>query len=72
MCREHRAIDDAANEKIARDAAEGKLRGKRRPGGLNFDSDDSDEEDPDMKARRMQMGQKRRKIDRATLVALSA
>ena len=69
MFREHRAIDDAADEKLARDAAEGKMRAKRRTRGIDFDSEESDEEDPDMKRRRLKL-HKKRKIDGDTLDAL--
>lgn len=54
-------MDDAVDEKIARDAAEGKLRAKRRNRGIDFDSDESDDEDdPDAKYRRQKMNKKRR------------
>ncbi|GJE84413.1 MRC1 domain-containing protein [Phanerochaete sordida] len=57
---EHRAQDDAADEKIARDAAEGKLRVKRRNQLLDYDDDESDEEDEDARRRRQRMAKKRR------------
>ena len=70
MIREHRALDDAADEKIARDAAEGKMRIKRRNNGVDLDSDeDEDEEDPDARRRRQKMNKKRR-IDGDSLDAL--
>ncbi|KAH9943365.1 uncharacterized protein BXZ73DRAFT_74336 [Epithele typhae] len=37
-------LDDQANERLARDAAEGKLRTKRRDRGVGFDSSDSEYE----------------------------
>jgi mediator of replication checkpoint protein 1 len=63
---EHRALDDAADEKRARDAAEGKMRIKRRNNLLDFDEDDSEEEDWDAKRARERMAKKRR-IDGDTL-----
>ncbi|KAI0347403.1 hypothetical protein BDW22DRAFT_524268 [Trametopsis cervina] len=66
---EHRAIDDAAEEKIARDAAEGKLRIKRRNNLLDFDDDESDDEDWEAKRARERMAKKRR-IDGDTLEAI--
>jgi mediator of replication checkpoint protein 1 len=60
--REHQEEDDKHNEKIHRDAVEGKMRVKRR-GGISLDDDsDEDEEDEADKQRRRQMA-KRRKID---------
>lgn len=60
ICREHQALDDAADEKIARDAAEGKLRIKRRNHLLDFEDDESDEEDDDARRRRQKMAKKRK------------
>lgn len=57
---EHRALDDAADEKIARDAAEGKMRVKRRNNLLDFDDDESDEESWEAKRARERMAKKRR------------
>ncbi|KAI0312474.1 MRC1-like domain-containing protein [Amylostereum chailletii] len=58
---EHQAEDDAAMEKIARDAVEGKLRSKRRGHGVGMDGDSSDEDDD--YARELRRQQKKRKID---------
>ena len=57
---EHRELDDAADEKIARDAAEGKMRIKRRNNLLDFDDDESDEESWEAKRARERMAKKRR------------
>ncbi len=60
-------MDDAQNEKLARDAAEGRMRMKRRNQGLDLDDDISDDEnDPDAKRRRERMRKKQRRED-ATL-----
>lgn len=53
-------MDDALDEKIARDAAEGKLRIKRRNRLLDFEDEDSDEEDDDARRRRQRMAKKRK------------
>ena len=45
------------------------MRAKRRTRGIDFDSEESDEEDPDMKRRRLKL-HKKRKIDGDTLDAL--
>ena len=57
------------DEKIARDAAEGKLRAKRRGGLMDFEDDESDDEDEDARRRRQRMAKKRR-IDGDTLEQL--
>ena len=68
---EHRAQDDATDEKIARDAAEGKLRVKRRNNLLDFEDDESDEDDYDARRARERMAKKRR-IEGDTLEAIGA
>ena len=69
---EHRALDDERDEKIARDAAEGKLRVKRRNNLLDFEDDESDvEDDYDMRRARERMAKKRR-IEGDTLEAIGA
>lgn len=67
---EHRELDDAADEKIARDAAEGKMRIKRRNRLLDFEDEESDEEDDDARRRRQRMA-KKRKIDGDSLDQLA-
>lgn len=69
VSREHRDQDDAADEKIARDAAEGKMRIKRRNRLLDFEDEESDDEDEDARRRRQRMA-KKRKIDGDTLEQL--
>lgn len=66
---EHREADDAMDEKIARDAAEGKLRIKRRNNLLDFEDDESDEDDYDARRARERMAKKRR-IEGDTLEAI--
>lgn len=66
---EHRALDDAMDEKIARDAAEGKLRVKRRNNLLDFEDDESDDDDYDARRARERMAKKRR-IEGDTLEAI--
>lgn len=70
--REHVEADDAVAQKIAQDAATGKMRAKQRQGGLGFeDSDDSDEDD-DNAARRHKLSRQKRKLgDHDSLDALS-
>lgn len=55
-------MDDQALEKLHQDAIEGKLRHKRRAGGLNLDDDSDDEDGEDEQAKRIrrQMAKKRR------------
>lgn len=53
-------MDDAADEKIARDAAEGKLRIKKRNLFVDFEDDESDEEEEDAQRRRQKMAKKRK------------
>ena len=57
---EHREMDDAADEKIARDAAEGKMRIKRRNNLLDDDDDESDDESWEAKRARERIAKKRR------------
>ena len=62
-------MDDEALEKYHRDAAEGRLRQKRRTRGLGLDDDgdDEDENEDDVNRRiRLRMNKKRR-IDADTL-----
>lgn len=66
---EHRALDDATDEKIARDAAEGKMRVKRRNQGLDFEDDESDEDDWEARNARARVAKKRR-IEGDTLDAI--
>ncbi|KZT12783.1 uncharacterized protein LAESUDRAFT_719092 [Laetiporus sulphureus 93-53] len=68
--REHQQEDDQALEKLHRDAAEGKLRVKRRDRGVGFEDSESDEDEEDARARRRKMI-KKRKIDHDSLDQLS-
>uniref|UniRef100_A0A4Y9YD13 DNA replication checkpoint mediator MRC1 domain-containing protein n=1 Tax=Dentipellis fragilis TaxID=205917 RepID=A0A4Y9YD13_9AGAM len=59
--KEHQEKDDALDEKLARDAAAGKLRTKRhKRHGVDLDDSDSEVEDEDDKARRQRIAKKRR------------
>jgi mediator of replication checkpoint protein 1 len=60
--REHQEEDDKLNEKIHRDAVEGKMRIKRR-GGINVDDDSDEDDDDEADKRRRRLMAKRRKID---------
>ncbi|CCM04803.1 uncharacterized protein FIBRA_06996 [Fibroporia radiculosa] len=68
--REHWEEDDQLREKYARDAADGKLRARRRNHGLGFEDSESDDEDEDAKWRRQKM-LKKRKIEGDTLEELA-
>ena len=69
--REHREQDDLQNERIHRDAVEGKLRLKRRNRGLDLDDSEEEDEDDDERASRIRRRMhKRRRIDGDDLEAL--
>ncbi|EIW82499.1 hypothetical protein CONPUDRAFT_153372 [Coniophora puteana RWD-64-598 SS2] len=68
--REHVDEDDRALEKLHRDAAEGKLRMKRRDRGVGFEDESDDGEDEEL-SRNIRRGMyKKRKIDGDDLEAL--
>lgn len=61
--REHQEEEDVRMEKMAVDATTGKMRQKRRQGGLGLDdSDDSDNEEDDKDARARRKMAKKRKV----------
>ena len=67
---EHAEEDDRALEKLHRDAAEGKLRMKRRDRGVGFE-DESDEDEDEERMRHIRRGMyKKRKISGDGLEAL--
>lgn len=56
-------MDDQALQKLHQDAIEGKMRHKRRAGGLNVDDDSSDEDEDEQAKRIRRKIAKKRKID---------
>ncbi|KAG8850256.1 hypothetical protein FRB96_000488 [Tulasnella sp. 330] len=68
---EHAAAADAEDERVAKLAAEGKLRGKKRDRGIGLDDDVSDEEEDDADRRRRLAVNKKRKINGDNLEELA-
>lgn len=67
LFREHQQIDDEELERLHRDAAEGKLRAKRRDRGIGFEDSDSEDDDEENARRRRKLANKKRRIDGDTL-----
>ncbi|KAG8994746.1 hypothetical protein FRB94_012594 [Tulasnella sp. JGI-2019a] len=68
---EHAAAADAEDERVAKLAAEGKLRGKKRDRGIGLNDDSSDSEEDDDARRRRHAISKKRKINGDNLEALA-
>lgn len=62
VCREHEEADDARLGKHVQDVVEGRVRSKRRHGGLGLDESDSEDEDEGARNLRRKQLNKRRKI----------
>ena len=58
--REHQEADDAKLQRYHQDAAEGKMRAKRRDRGLGFEDSDTEDEDGDDADRRRRIAKKRK------------
>lgn len=67
LAREHAAAADAEDERVAKLAAEGKLRGKKRDRGIGLNDDDSEESDDDDDRRRRRAVNKKRRIEGDTM-----